>query len=361
VVAHAGNQRGEEDEAGGSRVRGQPGLHFFFFSFFLFACPPPQPTHPYSTLNSLARTQHSHAPFRHKPPGQPTRLPCSASPGPPARPAAAQRSHPPTPHAPRCQAPTHPRAHATLPSQPRPHRRTAPAPGPAARTILSLGNSHLSLASHLFAPSFLHFTSLHFTSLPPTSGPPPTSQATPVSMGSPLPFTPRSRLAPDTGQAPHPWPPRCLLPPCPKPSRPSLPLHCSALQHPAAPCTAVPCTPGTTRGEAGKATRPQARRGEATHPPHCLAPPGLASPRLAWPRIALHCAALGRAMLPWVGTASLGLCGLHCLPPAWPGRECVALGRLGLQSFPRARLGMPYAGLHRICPLGTSSTAPFLT
>jgi hypothetical protein len=24
VVAHAGNQRGEEDEAGGSRVRGQP-------------------------------------------------------------------------------------------------------------------------------------------------------------------------------------------------------------------------------------------------------------------------------------------------------------------------------------------------
>jgi hypothetical protein len=180
-------------------------------------------------------------------------------------------------------------------------------------------------------------------------------------MGSPLPFTPRSRLAPDTGQAPHPWPPRCLLPPCPKPSRPSLPLHCSALQHPAAPCTAVPCTPGTTRGEAGKATRPQARRGEATHPPHCLAPPGLASPRLAWPRIALHCAALGRAMLPWVGTASLGLCGLHCLPPAWPGRECVALGRLGLQSFPRARLGMPYAGLHRICPLGTSSTAPFLT
>jgi hypothetical protein len=27
VVAHAGNQRGEEDEAGGSRVRGQPGLH----------------------------------------------------------------------------------------------------------------------------------------------------------------------------------------------------------------------------------------------------------------------------------------------------------------------------------------------
>jgi hypothetical protein len=27
VVAHTGHQRGEEDEAGGSRVRGQPGLH----------------------------------------------------------------------------------------------------------------------------------------------------------------------------------------------------------------------------------------------------------------------------------------------------------------------------------------------
>jgi hypothetical protein len=27
MVAYAGNQQGEEDEAGGSRVRGQPGLH----------------------------------------------------------------------------------------------------------------------------------------------------------------------------------------------------------------------------------------------------------------------------------------------------------------------------------------------
>jgi hypothetical protein len=27
VVVHTSNQRGEEDEAGGSRVRGQPGLH----------------------------------------------------------------------------------------------------------------------------------------------------------------------------------------------------------------------------------------------------------------------------------------------------------------------------------------------
>jgi hypothetical protein len=28
MVAHASNQQGEEDEAGGSQVRGQPGLHF---------------------------------------------------------------------------------------------------------------------------------------------------------------------------------------------------------------------------------------------------------------------------------------------------------------------------------------------
>lgn len=249
---------------------------------------------------------------------------------------------------------TRPCPHSPVPTDGQRQRR-ARLPGPSSLSgTATLASPHTSL----LPPSF---TSLHFTSLlfPQQAARHRHHKPLPSPWARPSP----SRLARDWHLTQDKRRTPGHLAVCYFPALNPLGLHC--------PCTALLCNtpqrparqcpaPREPR-EARPARQRDPRPGEARQRTHRTAWPRLAWPRLAWPRIALHCAALGRAMLPWVGTASLGLCGLHCLPPAWPGRECVALGRLGLQSFPRARLGMPYAGLHRICPLGTSSTAPFLT